>query len=128
VPLHLTFEGETLAHILTSIRSFLDSLPGDGATQGLVNLDGPLPAAVKRAPKEGRGAPIDKAQAKAIFDAEAPPCTREEVALSARRYVNAFGGALLTAVVGYDSLTAIPDAELWRVRRDLDACVKAGKA
>jgi hypothetical protein len=127
VPLHLTFEGETLAHILTSIRSFLDSLPGDGATQGLVNLDGPLPAAVKRAPKEGRGAPIDKAQAKAIFDAEAPPCTREEVAASARAYVKAFGPNDLTRVVGYVSLNAIPDAELWRVRRDLDRAVADGK-
>jgi hypothetical protein len=126
--MHLTFEGETLGHILAKIRIFLDSLPGEGATQGLVNLDGPLPKAVRRAPKEGRGAPIDQAKAEAIFNAEAPPCTREEVAKSARNYVDTFGsvGEVMISRVGYLKLTDIPDAELWRVKKNLDECIKNG--
>jgi hypothetical protein len=125
--MHLTFEGETLGQILANIRTFLDSLPGDGAVQGLVNLDAPLPAAVKRAPKD-RGTPPTPEQVKAVFNAEAPPCTREEVAASARAYVDAFGsvGEVMIERVGYHKLTDIPDAELWRVKRDLDACVKNG--
>ena len=88
--MHLTFEGESLGHILTKMRTFLADLPGDGAVQGLVNLDEPLPPAVKRASKE-RGAPPTREQVEAVFQAEAPPCTREEVAASARAYLAAFG-------------------------------------
>jgi hypothetical protein len=125
--MQLTFEGDSLGHILTKMRTFLADLPGDGAVQGLVNLDGPLPAAVKRAPKEGRGAPIDQAQAKAVFDAEAPPCTREEVVASAEDYLAAFGNTRLLERVGYPHINAIPVTDYWRVKRDLDRCVKAGK-
>jgi hypothetical protein len=127
VTLHLTFEGETLGHILSNIRGFLDSLPGEGATQGLLNLDGPLPAAVKHASKE-RGAAPTPAQVKAVFQAEAPPCTREEVAESARAYLSAFSGiSRLAERVGYHTLGAIPDNDLWHVKRDLDRCVHRGE-
>lgn len=123
----LTFEGDSLPHILSNIRSFLDSLPGDAAMQGLLNLDEPLPAAVKRASKE-RGAAPTKAQVEAAFQAEAPPCTREEVAKAARAYVDKFGsvGERMVERVGYPRLTDIPEAELWRVKRDLDRAVASG--
>jgi hypothetical protein len=126
VTLHLTFEGDTLGHLLANIRGFLDSLPGEGAVQGLVNLDEPLPAAVKRASKE-RGAAPTPAQVEAVFQAEAPPCTREEVAESARAYLAAFSGiSRLAERVGHHTLGTIPDNDLWRVKRDLDRAVKAG--
>lgn len=122
---HLTFDGDTFAEILSKIRSFLDSLPGDAATQGLLNLDGPLPPAVKRAPKEGRGAKPSPEQIAAAINAEAPPCTREEVAEAARAYVAKHGAAGLPALVGYPSLNAIPTAELWRAKRALEKAINA---
>ena len=121
--MQLTFEGDSLPAILSQIRSFLDSLPGDAAMQGLLNLDEPLPAATKRAPKEGPGAKPTPAQIKAAIDAEAPPCTREEVAAAARAFVSEHGAARLPAVVGYPNLNAIPEADLWRVRRALENAV-----
>lgn len=123
--LKLTFEGETLGAILPKIRQFLDDLPSEGAVQGLVNLDGPLPPAVKRAPKEGPGAKPTPEQIAAAINAEAPPCTREEVAEAARAYVAKHGAAGLPALVGYPNLNAIPEAELWRAKRALEKAVNA---
>lgn len=70
--MQLTFEGETLPDIIFKIRRFLESLPGDAAQQGLVNLDEPLPPAVKRASRQREDEPTE-GQIKAAKAAQAPP-------------------------------------------------------
>ena len=68
----LTFEGETLGAILVKVRRFLDDLPGDAAQQGLLGLDGPLPAATKRRGKDAPEEPT-AGQIEAAKVAQAPP-------------------------------------------------------
>ena len=128
----VTFEGETLSDILPKIRQFLEDVRCHyDPAAALIAMDEELPPAVKRAKKNGPGAAPTTAEIEAVRNAEAPPCSLDDVRASINAYVTRFGMDAaerhVPALIGARYTSLIPEAELWRAKAALDAAVAANK-
>lgn len=128
--MQVVFEGETLGEILPQIERFLKALPGDAAVQGLINLDGPLPAAVKRSP-HAKGAQTTPTEVRAARAAEAPPCSRDDVARSLRAYIDKFGEATARecapALLGAPRIADVTPENLWLAKSNIDTAIRLAR-
>jgi hypothetical protein len=125
--MQLVFDGDTFAEALASVRRFLADLPGDAAAQGLLSLDGPLPPAVKKTSAK-KGEEPTEAQKEAALDAQARPCSRDEVKAALRAYVDACGPDRAPELLGAPNLSAVPEEKLWRALQALKAATPASNA
>jgi hypothetical protein len=131
--MQLTFEGETLGEIIPKVRFFLDTVTTDEGRRNLADLHRDIPASevVRSNPKPKHGEKPSPAAIAAAQDAEAPPCSREDVKSSLEAYVVRFGfekaGLHAPSLMGAPVLTSIPAEKLWRAKAALDKAVALNK-
>lgn len=130
--MQVTFEGEALSDILPKIRQFLEDVRCHyDPAAALIAMDEELPPAVKRTKKTGPGAAPTTQKIEAVRNAEAPPCSLDDVRASINAYVARFdvhaAREHVPTLIGAFSISDIPETKLWKAKAKLDAAVAAGK-